>query len=210
MNSRGGETRDGGVKVGQILLERRGLNGIRKECVTGKVQVRLERGERDETRVFMWKGDDDWGCMKKLKEARWKEGRRRASQWWCHHDHIQMDVGVFNPKQISHLTAIRGLMSSRGSCHNIVAWWKKRKCWNERKQTPPSENTLASNWIVQFLLNTKWLWSLISVSWYLKNESYRCGQRRWRGRAEAARCGGQQLGGKWAGSAGRWPWKLLR
>lgn len=53
MNSRGGETRDGGVKVGQILLERRGLNGIRKECVTGKVQVRLERGERDETRVFM-------------------------------------------------------------------------------------------------------------------------------------------------------------
>lgn len=53
MNSRGEETRDGGVKDGEILLDRRGLNGIRKECVTGKVQVRQVRGERDETRVFM-------------------------------------------------------------------------------------------------------------------------------------------------------------
>lgn len=140
MNSRGGETRDGGVKVGQILLERRGLNGIRKECVTGKVQVRLVRGERDETRVVMWKGDDDWGCMKKRKEARWKEGRRRASQWWCHHDHIQMDVGVFNPKQISHLKMeLFTLPSSHTRTHVLPGELPQYCCVMKKKKKENAE-----------------------------------------------------------------------
>lgn len=45
---RTGETRDGGVKDGEILFGWRGLNGIRSECVRVKVQVRQVR-ERDET-----------------------------------------------------------------------------------------------------------------------------------------------------------------